>query len=379
LQRPAINLMPTEPAGPVEILGHRVASSGLLADTAVYGRRGMSPGSLAAYDGEEVLCDFLSLRDFDTSPEAEHFDALVDEFVEIYAFYLEVIGVDGFRIDTVKHVHHAFWDAFTERLRERVGPERAAQLLLMGEVYDGNPRILGRYTYRSDWPENRAPGLDSVLDFQLCYAIRDYLRQPGGEPGSPRSIESALASRTDQVPAANPDGRPWYSQVAGPDGLAPIAKLVNFAENHDGINRFRVREIAAHQNRLANALLLTLPGIPCLYYGTEVDLLDAEGVVGPNTETGRLTYLPAGTEAPFAAPPRSAAFRWIAELTRLRQNYPTLATGQVHPLWSDGPGSDLDDGIFAFAVTDPAGPPWWSCSMPGRSPRRPGCPRIPCR
>ena len=32
----------------------------------------------------------------------------VNEFVEIYAFYVKEIGVDGFRIDTVKHVHHAF-------------------------------------------------------------------------------------------------------------------------------------------------------------------------------------------------------------------------------------------------------------------------------
>ena len=84
----------------------------------------MSPGSLSASNGEEVLCDFLSLRDFDTNPQSEHFDALVDDFVEIYAFYIEVIGVDGFRIDTVKHVHHAFWDAFTSRLRDRLGPRK---------------------------------------------------------------------------------------------------------------------------------------------------------------------------------------------------------------------------------------------------------------
>lgn len=35
-------------------------------------------------------------------------DALVDDFVEIYAFYIETIGIDGLRIDTVKHVDHAF-------------------------------------------------------------------------------------------------------------------------------------------------------------------------------------------------------------------------------------------------------------------------------
>ena len=62
----------------------------------------------------------------------------MNEFVEIYAFYIEAIGIDGLRIDTVKHVDREFWDAFTSRLRARVGPERAKRLLLFGEVYDGN-------------------------------------------------------------------------------------------------------------------------------------------------------------------------------------------------------------------------------------------------
>ena len=44
-------------------------------------------------------------------------DEIVDEFVRIYAFYMTEIGVDGLRIDTVKHVHHQFWTDFVQRLR----------------------------------------------------------------------------------------------------------------------------------------------------------------------------------------------------------------------------------------------------------------------
>ncbi|NBB80134.1 MAG: hypothetical protein GVY36_11930 [Verrucomicrobia bacterium] len=351
LERPEINLMPTQPNGPVTILGHPIATSGILSKIETYGRRGMSPGSLAAADGEEVLCDFLSLRDIDTRPDSPHFDALVDEFVEIYAFYVEVIGVDGFRIDTVKHVHHAFWDAFTERLRQRIGPKRAAQLFLTGEVYDGNPRILGKYTYRSDWPDSTQSGMDSVLDFQLCYALRDYLRQSNGLPGSPASIEKAMADRRPLIPQNNSDQRPFYQQEPGLDGLAPARKLLNFAENHDGINRFRVRNVSAEQNRLANALILTLPGIPCLYYGTEIDLHDKQGTIGPNSETGRLAYIPADQSRPFAEARNQPGFQQIRRLTEIRRQYPALAIGNFHPLWSDSPGSDQDDGVFAFACT----------------------------
>ena len=353
IERPGINLKPTEPDGPVTILGHGIDTTGILAETETYGRRGMSAGSLAATDGEELLCDFISLRDLDTRPDSPHFDELVDEFVEIYAFYLEVIGVDGFRIDTVKHVHHEFWDAFTERLRKRIGPERAAQLFITGEVYDGNPRVLGKYTYRSDWPENTSPGMDSVLDFQLCYAVRDYLRQPDGQPGNPAGLQKSLASRLSIIPETNPDNRPWYQQNPGPDGLAPADKLLNFTENHDGINRFRVRGVSAEHNRLANALMLTLPGIPCLYYGTETDLRDGEGTIGPNTETGRLTFLPADQSKPFAEARKNPAFQQISALTEIRRRFPALAAGDVHPLWSDSPDSADDDGIFAFACTHP--------------------------
>jgi alpha-amylase len=82
-------------------------------------------------------------------PTSEHFDALVDQFVEIYHYYIDTVGVDGLRIDTVKHVHHPFWTEFTRRLRDRLGDD-ASKLLLFGEVYDGNPRVLGRYTFAAD-------------------------------------------------------------------------------------------------------------------------------------------------------------------------------------------------------------------------------------
>ena len=169
------------------MLGTRIATKGTLAQLGSYGRKGFSPDSLGKKDGEEMICDFFSLRDFWTAPDGEYFDALVDEFVEIYQFYLTTVGVDGLRIDTVKHVHHAFWDAFTERLRKRLGPA-AADKLLFGEIYDGDPAVLGRYTWRSDWPKSTEPDLDSVLDFNFCFSAREYLRQPGKNYGSRRGL-----------------------------------------------------------------------------------------------------------------------------------------------------------------------------------------------
>lgn len=261
---PAWNQVRTEPGGPQTILGHAVKTTGALAQLDAYGRKGFSDDSLGKSDGSERKCDFFALRDFWTAPGSPVFERIVDEFVEIYAFYIEEIGIDGLRIDTVKHVDHEFWDAFTERLRQRVGPERAKRLLLFGEVYDGNATKLGDYTYRTDFPARRDPCLDSLLNFTFCFAAREFLRSTPGQTGDPHPLERALKAL-----AAKQGDRENYNVTPGADGLRAREKLVNFVENHDGLNRFRVAGISERRNLLAQALTLTVQGIPCLYSGTE--------------------------------------------------------------------------------------------------------------
>jgi alpha-amylase len=341
---PQWNARRTQPDGPRELLGRTISTRGVLSRLETYGRKGFSHDSLGKRDGEEVACDFFSLRDFWTAPDAAHFDELVDEFVEIYHFYLTTIGVDGLRIDTVKHAHHEFWDAFTGRLRARLGDAAAAKLLF-GEIYDGDPAVLGRYTWRADWPKSVEPCLDGVLDFHFCFNAREFLRQPGARYGSPHALEKALATRE----ALDAKGRPFYNPNPGPDGFNSRQKMITFIENHDGLNRFRVSGITERRNRLAQALVLTLPGIPCLYYGTEYSLLDQNGRIGEDGETGRMMFFARRDGSSLAAVRSSAAFTEISKLTALRARLPFLRTGSLIPLWVDSSDSPLDDGLFAFA------------------------------
>ena len=346
---PKWDLHRTAPAGPVAILGREVKLSGAFANLESYGRKGMSASSLGATNGEEVECDFFSLRDFWTAADGPQFDKLVNDFVETYAFYVETVGVDGFRIDTVKHVHHAFWDAFTARLRQRLGPERTKSLLLFGEVYNGTATTMGGYTYREDWPQHREACLDSLLNFEFCYAARSYLRPENGAAfGKASGIEAAFRAL---MPGASSAGaqRPFYNPLPAPDGLSSAQKMVNFIENHDGLNRFRVVGISERRNLLANALLLLSPGIPCLYYGTEASIEDARGKIGTDTETGRLTLVPVGQAERFDALRKSASYQTLSEFAALRHRFPVLASGEASPLWVDNDASNADDGVFAFA------------------------------
>lgn len=347
---PQWNLEPTQPDGPRNLLGTDISTTGILSKLSTYSRKGFNGGSLGITENDEsITADFYSLRTFDTSPHSPHFDGLVDEFVEIHSFYLDTLGVDGLRIDTVKHVHHPFWDAFTSRLREKLGAA-ASEKILFGKVYDADAQTIGRYTYRSDWPESTDPCLDSVLDFGFCFAARDYLRHPGKNHGTAHKLEAALLRRTASIPGS----RNYYNSSNSADGLNSQQKIITFIENHDGINRFRVSGITEARHRLAQALVLTLPGIPCIYYGAEFALEDRNGQVGHDSESGRLTFFNRRTGPSLAEVKTSPAFRDIAALTRLRAEIPALRTGNFIPLWVDGE-SPADDGLFAFARATPDG------------------------
>lgn len=342
---PKWNLAKAEPSGPVQLLGRSIATKGVLADLSMYSRKGFNWDSLGASDGQEMVCDFFSLRDFWTGHLGSNsFEALTDEFAEIYAFYLDTVGVDGLRIDTVKHVHQEFWDVFTTKLRAKLGA-KAKDKIIFGEVFDGNPARLGQYTYRTDWPQQKGPSLDSVLNFRFCFTARDYLRRTGASYGSAHSLEKSQR----EMRANDPQGRPFYNLTAGQDGLDAVQKSITFIENHDGINRFRVKDVSEEKHMLAQALVLLSEGIPCLYYGAEIALQDPIGEVGQDAESGRLTLFPANDGQRVTQAKNSAVFQQMRTLIQYRAAHPVLRTGLTTSLWCDSGEGKEDDGIFAMA------------------------------
>lgn len=346
---PEWNIRRAAPAGPVQVFGRTFPFTGILSRMETYGRKGFNGDSLGKRDGEEVMCDFFSLRDIWTDPGSGHYDELVDELVRIYAFYIEEIGVGGLRIDTIKHVHHQFWADFTSRLRQKLG-KRAKDIILFGEAYDGDPEVLGKYTYS---PDGKGVSVGGMLNFQMCWAMRNYLRHGGDHHGHADGIERAMRDLH-----ATPQGgsRPYYNPAPGPDGLNSRQKSITFIENHDGINRFRVDQVTERRNILANAMVLTLEGIPCLYYGTEAGLHDKHGRIGPDTETGRMTFIRSSEGGRVKKIQSSVPYRATRSLIRARAALPALRRGSTAPLWVDGRESEHDDGTFLFARHIPGKP-----------------------
>jgi glycosidase len=301
----------------------------LFLDLEVYGAKGFNWDSLGKQDGEEKRCDFLSLRTFNTSPDAPHFDRLIDQFVDIYHFYIDELGVDGLRVDTVKHVDKEFWDAFFSRLRKRLGPD-AEKVLFFGEVY-GNS--IGDINYYAGSSTGDGKVLDSLLNFQFTWAVRDVLRHE--TLGDIHKLASFIERMNREV-----------QTVGRYDAKDMRLHSVNFIGNHDGLNRFLVQEISEENHDLALAVLLTFEGIPCIYYGSELAMRDDKVDRHRDSETGRTTLFDNRGRRRFDARKKSPHFKMVSELTALRRQFPALVDGdiRVFPLEEGGP----EDGVLAY-------------------------------
>ena len=214
---------------------------------------------------------------------------------------------DGLRIDAVPMMPRAATRRIAAELREGVAP-RGLQFLL-GEVYTG-PGAWGveaiRYYLGPD-------GLDSVFDFPLMWAIRAAVAR---ESSGFAEVEDMLA-QIDRATAGsgavlgqilgNHDTTRFFSEAHGDASGDPWAAPAEQAADPQAFAR----------QRTALTLLLTLPGLPVIYYGDEI------GLAGGNDPDNR-RVLPAWD----ALTPEQAATRAVVRrLGTLRACLPALRTG----------------------------------------------------
>jgi glycosidase len=327
-------------AGPAPIIfnydpaSNHVPPTGLFGYAEVYNRKGRTIN----YDIKEQLLmgDFPGgLKDLDTR-RCDVKEAMVDA----YARWVELTDLDGFRIDTVKHVENEFWRYFTQKVRARLAAKGKTNFLMFGEVFDGRDDLVGSFT-KKDLPadpileqENacvkdgdapiKGDMLDSVFYFpQHFQVIRDVFQDAKGTI----QIENLWKAKP-----ANYGTEPMEGGI----GVAPEKALVNFLDNHD-VPRFLYsgKGIPALHNALL--FLFTAPGMPCVYYGTEQQF--AGGNDPANREDLWKSEYDTGNET----------FQWIKKLASIRRSNQALTRGDTTVVWaSDRTGGDDDAGIFAF-------------------------------
>lgn len=291
-----------------------------LNDPARYNNRGNS-----TWEGESaILGDFDGLDDLDTTdPE------VVDGFIDIYEAWVD-FGIDGFRIDTAKHVDFSFWEQWTAAIEEYVANDAVAAndgFFTFGEVYDADPVKLSRYLRDTD--------MDAVLDFTFQDRVAGYVKG-----GTAKGLANLFA------------GDDYYTTA---DKSAH--SLPTFVGNHDmGRVGYFVKDSTNPEDRsaLAHSLMYLTRGQPVVYYGDEQGFVGAGGndksarqslfasEVDEYTEQTLLDGTVAGSQDRFDTD--TALYQHIAELAALRESHEALATGaQVEQFVADGAG------VYAFS------------------------------
>jgi glycosidase len=276
-----------------------------------------TPGIDDYNDPAQVLYGQLSDLDDLATENPEVRRALRDS----YGYWIREVGVDAFRVDTVIYVEHEFWNDFMHGTSsDAPGMVSVAaatgrdDFLAFGEAFVGAPplddsgdRRVASYLGTEDQPE-----LTSVLGFPMHFTMN----QVFGEGKPTRHLGYRLATAQDTSIYRNP-----Y--------IVP-----HFIDNHD-VARFLSR---GSQAGLEQALmfLMSIPGIPVIYYGTEQGF----------TETRASMFASGwGANGQDHFDRSSGLYQLIKTLTAMRKQHAVLRRGSVALLAEDV----LGPGVFAFA------------------------------
>ena len=273
-------------------------------------------------DREQVVHgDFPGgLKDIDTTNPTVR-----SELIRVYSDWVLKLDLDGFRIDTVKHVEHEFWQVFARDVRARLAAAGKDRFLMFGEAFDGDDALVGSYT--------RPGELDSVFYFPQKFQVFDDVFANGG-----------ATSKIADLHAQRPINYGTEIQPGG-IGIAPHRALVNFIDNHD-VPRFLWRQPDTRALRAAMGFLMFEEGIPCLYYGTEQELRGQGGGGSrePLWETGYRRDTP--------------TWQWITHLLALRRELAALSDGDLTVRFAseeDGFSDAPDAGLLAYERRDGEG------------------------
>ncbi|MFY9779013.1 MAG: alpha-amylase family glycosyl hydrolase [Candidatus Baltobacteraceae bacterium] len=278
--------------------------------------------------GDDTVGDFDSLKQLLTAdPNVQR------TLIRAYQYVVARFDVDGFRIDTLRYLKGDLARIFGNAMREFALEVGKKNFFTYGEVWSSEDDI-AHFIGRVAGDTGDLVGVDAALDYPLFYAL-----PPAAKGFAPPAAVAAMYEHRKSVEA----------DILSSHGDA-TRYFVTFLDNHD--QNARIRYVAPgnehafdDQVTLALASLLSLPGIPCVYYGTEQGL---HGSGGQSEAVREALWGGPGFDAtnPF--------FRQLASITAVRNARPALRYGRFYfrPISGNGTVfgiSPYSPGVLAFS------------------------------
>lgn len=172
-------------------------------------------------------------------PDLDHNNPEVNQyFIDNALWWIKETGIDGMRLDTVKHVPTKFWTEFVSSIKNEY-----PQFYFLGEIWSENPRYFRNYN---------ETGIDGMTNYPIYKGILTTFHEYGNTKNIKESIKGDSNFKRPEL-----------------NGI--------FIDNHDNI-RFMSKQNNHGEVYLKQALTFTMtyPSIPIIYYGTEIGMKGLE-------------------------------------------------------------------------------------------------------
>lgn len=181
----------------------------------------------------------------DHMPDLNQENELVANYlIQNNIWWIEEFGTDAFRMDTYAYSDKSFLQRWNKAIKEEY-----PHFFSFGETWVHGKATQAYFNGHTQINNTLTPGLDALTDFQVCYAINDALN---GESGWTTGLLNIYYTLAKDYILKNP-----YHNVT-------------FLDNHDLGRYFSAANEDLRKYKIGVGMMLTLRGIPCTYYGTEL-------------------------------------------------------------------------------------------------------------
>lgn len=154
--------------------------------------------------------------------------------LDVARYWIEEVGIDGWRLDVANEVDHQFWREFRQTVKA-VNPDA----YILGEMFHEGMMWL------------QGDQFDAVMNYPFTYAMHDFFAQEAIDGlGFAQAIQHQLASYPLQA-----------NEV-----------MFNLLDSHDTPRLLTLCGNDKRKMKLAALFQLTFLGTPCIYYGDEIGL-----------------------------------------------------------------------------------------------------------